>query len=181
MAEWSTHPKTGQRLLAPLRPSRRAVTAGDVFVLRPDDEYLFGSIVRTDVSLDGGVIDQTTRSEVVPKPGKYILVYVFEGRSHTPEPPANLRERRLLIPPAITNRQGWLRGYFETVGRVEPPIDRGPHTFLDIRRREPRYYDEHGARLLGPGENMGTYYLAPFELIACDVHDALGRGPESRA
>ncbi len=171
--QWAINPKTGERLLAPLRASRKKLRVGDVFAMCPGDFYLFGTVVRTDVSLEGGVVVGPEWREMVPQPGDSNLLYVFEGKSPTIAMPADLRDRSLLIPPEITNRQGWLRGYFETIGHLDRPIDHGPHSFCDTRRIVLRYYDEAGTRLAEPHGDVGMYYLSAFELIAVNVHRAL--------
>ncbi|GKS09266.1 hypothetical protein YDYSY3_02660 [Paenibacillus chitinolyticus] len=44
------------------------------------------------------------------------LIYLYNYPAKTKEIPNQLDPNKLLIPPLVTNKQGWLKGYFETVG-----------------------------------------------------------------
>jgi hypothetical protein len=60
-----------------------------------------------------------------------------------------------------------LKGYFETVAHLDPPIDRAPHSFFAPRFvREDKYFDERGERLDGPRGDVGDYVLWSFGAIA---------------
>jgi hypothetical protein len=100
--------------LQQLEPSRKPVRAGDLFVmLPPDDLYLFGRVISTD-------------AEIGPMK-RVLLLYIYAHRSQilAPPPREQLSPRELLIPPQLTNRLGWSRGYFLTIdNRPVQPEDR---------------------------------------------------------
>ena len=82
--------------------------AGDIFVMRPTDDvgFVFGRVAKSGVG-----------------PFGLFLVYVFRGRSADRAAVPDLDVSNLLLGPTVTNRQGWLKGYFETV--ENRPIGRG--------------------------------------------------------
>jgi len=144
-----------------LRRSRRAPEPGDVFAMQlPDDRYLFGRVVATDLP-----------SGRAPMPGAN-LVYIYRDRSETKEPGV-LTPDRLLLPPLFTNRLGWTRGVFETVHHA--PLAPGDllarHCF---RRWNGDHLDEYGRLLPGPVEPCGDWTLVSYRRIDDLVSDALG-------
>jgi hypothetical protein len=148
--------------LRALKPSRKKPKAGDVFVMQtPDDDYLFGRVI-------------TAEAAVGPMTG-CILFYVFRTRSAVKKLPdrAELAPSRLLLPPLMTNRLPWSRGYFETVGQL--PLEPGDvlkqHCF---RRSSGQYYDEANHELPGPVEPVGDWALHSYRTIDDQVSDALG-------
>ncbi|MFT3874092.1 MAG: immunity 26/phosphotriesterase HocA family protein [Nocardioides sp.] len=155
-----------------LRPSRKAVKAGDVFAVGlPEASYIFGRVVSTEA--------QWTLA-IGADPA--ILIYLFRDRSATKVMPdeAVLRPDRLLVSPIMTNRMAWTRGYFETLGNI--PLGANDvlprHCFLSGSRG--RYYDDLGNELAGPIEPVGDYALHSFRTIDDQISDALGipRVPE---
>ena len=95
---------SGQPNLRVLQPSRKALRVGDVFALSPrDSSYIFGRVVATDAVVGSGL-------------NRLVLIYVYRGWHETLEVrPADLEltPLDLLVPPMITNRLGWSRGYFK--------------------------------------------------------------------
>lgn len=146
-----------------LKPSRKKLHVGDVFVMQlPDNCYSFGRVV----SLD---------TEIVSMKG-VILIYVYRERSDRKVPPDNeaLSPNRLLMPPIMTNRLPWSRGYFETL--VNRPLDDhdtlGVHCFRDFLTG--RYFDEALNELSGPTEPVGEYGLHSYRTIDDKIGSALG-------
>jgi hypothetical protein len=146
-----------------LNPSRKKNRAGSVFTLQmPDGLFSFGRLVSTDVNAGMG-------------PGAQ-LIYVFSYRSQSKELPlrTELRSKKLLLPPLMTNRLPWTRGYFETI--AEMPFEDGEiltqHCFRDSVFD--RYRDEQGNELPGPTEPVGRYGLHSFRTIDDAVSKALG-------
>ncbi|KAA1423154.1 hypothetical protein F0U47_20305 [Nocardioides antri] len=148
-----------------LTPSRKAPQAGDVFAFQlPDLTYRFGRVIRTDATwtlaqgADGAV-----------------LIYIYRTQSREMAVPDRdeLRRDHLLVPPMMTNRLPWSRGYFQTVGNV--PLDEHDllprHCFLSAARG--RYFDDYGQPLAGPIEPVGDYGLHSFRTIDAAVSDAL--------
>lgn len=128
----------------------------------PDMGYSFGRVMSTEAVAGPSM------------PGA-ILVYVYRYRSAVKElpDPRALAPDTLLVPPMMTNRLGWSRGYFETL--TNWPIgdtDVLPrHCFEDSRGR---YLDEHGNQLEGPVEPMAVYGLYSYRMIDDVVSEALG-------
>jgi hypothetical protein len=150
-----------------LRPSRKAPKSGDVFCLQlPDSSFRFGRVIRTDA--------QWTRAVSA---GPAFLIYVYRAASDSPSMPARelLRPDQLLIPPVMTNKLPWTRGYFDTIGNI-PLDDRDvlpQHCFSDAAATG-RYFDETGNTLPGPVEPVGDYGLHSFRTIDDEISDALG-------
>ena len=152
--------QTNMRVLS---PSRKKNGAGSVFALQMlDGLFSFGRLVNTDVNAGMG-------------PGAQ-LIYVFEYRSESKDLPhrSELRSERLLLPPLMTNRLPWSRGYFETI--AELPFEDGEilkqHCFRDSVFD--RYRDEQGNELPGPVQPIGSYGLDSFRTIDDAVSRALG-------
>lgn len=153
-----------------LRPSRRKLKPGDVFVAQPRGHpYLIGRVIRTDASLFGD---------------DNLLLYFYDAWTANPSALPMLDPRKLLIPPVVTNRLGWSRGYFEHI--EERPLAPGEtlpaHSFAShIHTDGPHYVDEFGNTLAGPVEPVGDAGLHSYRSIDDLISDAIGlpRAPES--
>jgi hypothetical protein len=147
-----------------LKPSRKAPKAGDIFVCHPVGRgYFFGRVVATDARI------RTMEN--------CILLYVFAIESESKTPPERLSAMQLLIPPLMTNRLPWSRGYFETVAnRSFEPGERLPvHCFHDLFfKRYARYWDEYNHELPQKREPCDTYGLHSYRTIDNAISDALG-------
>ena len=147
-----------------IKPSRKVLQGGDIFVLHPRSRgYFFGRVVRTDAK-----IRYMTPTN---------LVYLFAIESDSKTPPARLSAMQLLIPPLMTNRLPWSRGYFETVAhRGFEPGERLPvHCFRDWAfKRYERYWDDEERELSKRREPCGVYGLHSFLTIDVAVSNALG-------
>lgn len=144
-----------------LAPSRRAPRAGDIFVCRPAGRgYFFGRVVRTDAKI------------------KYmsdsILIYVFAIESESKVPPERLSIMRLLIPPLMTNRLPWSRGYFEFVANRGFELgERLPiHCFYSAAFG--RLFDDDGNELDKKVEPCGLSGLDSYRTIDDAISRALG-------
>lgn len=85
-----------------LKKSSRRPKSGDVFVtLPPDDLFLYGRVISTEAKI--GAMEGC------------ILIYIYNVRSTTKLPIPQLSPTKLLLPPIMTNRLPWRRGYFETI------------------------------------------------------------------
>ncbi len=94
--------ETVEMAMRVLKPSRKRIHAGDIFVLQvKDGEFVFGRVVRTDIEFLGN---------------NRILIYIYRAFSSDKNSIPALEKRRLLLPPMIIDRQPWSQGYFETVG-----------------------------------------------------------------
>jgi hypothetical protein len=145
-----------------LKPSRRKPRPGDVFAMQaPDDQYLFGRVISTEAEI-GPMTD-------------CILIYVFRARSAAKKLPerTELAPDKLLVPPIMTNRLPWSRGYFESLAAVPLEADDvlEQHCF---RRSNGQYYDETNHELPGPVEPVGDWALRSYRTIDDQLSDALG-------
>lgn len=125
-----------------------------------DGQYLFGRVVATDATVSGGA--------------KLNLVYVFKYRSRTMSPPRHLSAKDLLIAPEITNRQGWLKGYWQTIeSRAFEEGERlAVHCFFD--ETNGRYVDEYGKRLAGRKKPSASLGVAQYHGIGYSASKKLG-------
>jgi len=145
-----------------LRKSRKAVKAGSLFVmLPPDDEYLFGRVIADDAVV-GPIVDM-------------LLIYIYDVRSSEKRPPPldELCLERLLVPPIVTNRQPWLRGYFEEIEfRPLAESDRlERHCFADPLTG--KHFDEYSNET-EPTEQCGIFGVTGYMGIDDKVSEALG-------
>ena len=133
--------------LAVFKKTRRAPRVGDVFVMQPPDgQFLFGRVI----SLDANPLGV----------GGAVLIYIYRTRSHTKQPVAELLPGEFLVPPMMTNKLPWTRGYFEFVeNRALAGVDLLPqHCSCGDSRGW--YFDEGGNQLLpGPVEPVGAWGL----------------------
>jgi len=146
--------------LSILTKSRRPPEVGDIFVMRASDrQYLHGRVI----SLDANPLGV----------GGGILIYVYRVRSAEKKPVPELLRDQLLIPPIITNKLPWTKGYFEFIeSRPLVPADRLPrHAFKDFRGW---YFDEQGSRLHEPAEPVGQWGLHSYRTIDDEISKALG-------
>jgi hypothetical protein len=147
--------------LAILKKSRHRLREGDVFVMRPPDGlYLYGRVIST-VAKAGWSM-----------PGA-ILIYVYRSRSSQKAAVPTLALGDLLLPPMMTNRLGWSRGYFETIGNkpLQPGDVLRHHCFENFAGR---YFDETAAELPGPIAPVGTWGLHSYRSIDDEISKALG-------
>jgi hypothetical protein len=145
-----------------LKKSRRKPLPGDIFVVGvPGGKYAFGRVIRVDATI-GPLVN-------------CILIYIYKGLYSRKTPPPELTPRALLVPPLLTNRQGWLRGYFETVEHRPLAADQvlPTHCFASYVSRD-TYYDEYGNRLSEPIEPLGEHELQSYRTIDDQISAALG-------
>lgn len=146
--------------LEQLRPSRKRLREGDVFALKPPgDAFYFGRVIDTDArplrSIGGG-----------------ILIYIYSGSAKVRVAPERLSPLELLVPPIMTNRLAWSRGYFETI--EHRPIREGDvldaHCFRDSYGR---LWDERGTPLAEAVEPVGDAGLHSLRTIDDAISRAL--------
>jgi GNAT superfamily N-acetyltransferase len=143
--------------------ARREPQIGDVFaVRRGEGEELRGRVVST-----GAIVGPTHGC---------LVVYLY--RDDTPRP----RREELLVPPLLTTRGAWSRGYFVHL-RSEPLLPGDyfeRHVFRDARGH---LFDEESRPVDAPhaGEPVGEWRLLDVESIEAAVAAALARLPPPRA
>lgn len=157
-----TTPTTNLRVL---RPSRKAPLPGDVFAVQvPDSSYRFGRVIRDDATW--------TLAEGA---GPAVLIYIYKVRASELAMPSReeLRPARLLLPPMMTNRLPWTRGYFATVDHLllDEADVLSQHCFLSASRGI--YLDADGHVLDSPSQPVGDFGLHSFHTIDDAISDAL--------
>jgi hypothetical protein len=136
---------------------------GDLFALSPrSGVFLFGRVVSTEASAGSALTGLN-------------LIYIYDVQRSTADPPGDdeLSPSRLLVPPLMTNRLPWSRGYFETLDRrrLSPRDLLETHCFQDSRGR---WFDENGRELPEPIDPVGQRGVHSFRTIDDLVSDALG-------
>ncbi len=143
-----------------LKGTNRSPAIGDCFTMMPPDgQFLFGRVIEIDANplgLGGG-----------------ILIYIYNGRSESKQVLPDMTVSNLLLPPIITNKQPWIKGYFEFLGNVSlGPKDRlAVHCFKDSRGW---YFNERGTRLQVKTEPVGEWGLHSYRTIDDAISNALG-------
>lgn len=148
--------------LAVLKKSRRGPEAGDIFVMLPRDQlFLYGRVISTEAKI--GPMENC------------VLIYIYTLRSTTKLPVPELSRDHLLVPPIMTNKLPWRRGYFETVDHqtLEEEDRLRQHCFKDLFI-EGKYFDESSNELDQCGELVGVWGLGSFRTIDDEVSEALG-------
>jgi hypothetical protein len=146
--------------LTVLKKTRRIPEVGDIFVMQPPDgQFLYGRVVDTNANPLGV--------------GGAVLVYIYRARSATLTPIPALFRGQLLVPPMMTNKQAWTKGYFQYLeNRPLSDMDRySEHCFKDSRGW---YFNEAGKRLAGPKEPVGQWGLHSYRTIDDEISRALG-------
>lgn len=147
--------------LAVLQPSRRVLENGDIFAMQLHDRlYLHGRVVDTEALAESGM-------------SSCVLVYIYSNRSQLKRNIPRPSPKKLLLPPLITNRLPWTRGYFEFLeNRKLTPGDVLPqHCFATS---DDEYFDEKNRRLPEPVEPVGQAGLHSLKSIDDAVSQALG-------
>lgn len=148
--------------LSVLKKSRRAIEPGDVFaMLPPDGAFLFGRVIAGDAS-------------VGPMTG-LVLIYLYSVRSDTKDPPlSELTPDRLLVPPIVTNRLPWSKGYFQRVASA-PLRDADKlehHCFRDFLTG--KCFDEHSHEVAETAGPVGVFAVSSYRTIDDKISRALG-------
>lgn len=151
-----------------LKPSRKRPQVGDAFILRVAGcPYLSGRLIRDDANAGG-----------FPNSN---LIYVFRTPSDEPAliDRSEMVPGNLLVPPIMTNRLPWSRGYFQTLASW--PLAAGEalgrhcfESFRDPPEYPNHYYDEYGNRLSRRVDPCGDFGLHSFRTIDDAVSTALG-------
>ena len=151
-------PQVNMRVLT---KSRKRPKPGDIFVFQmPDGLFRYGRVIRTDAVI-GGFPNCT-------------LIYIYSATSATKLPVPKLTKEQLLVPPIGTNRQPWLRGYFETIECRPFDHDDVLKTHCFESPTFKKYFDDQGRTLDDRCEPCGTYALDSYRTIDDAVSRALG-------
>ncbi len=156
--------KTPPTNLVVLKKTRRQPEPGDIFAFQLEQmpgRYFFGRVVATDAKI-GNFRDFEA-----------VLFYLYRPSSPSKTEIPPLAPTDLLVPPILTNRLPWTRGFFEVV-RSGPntAADLLPqHCFRDVRGW---FFDEYGNRLPEAVEPVSASGVAGIGAIDDDISKALG-------
>ncbi len=144
-----------------MKPSRLKPNEGDIFVIQPKEGfYYYGKVIRTNILNKDPMING------------WNVIYIYNKLSKEVVLPDILDPQQLLIPPQIVNNQGWLKGYFMTVGSSQITkndiIDYG---FWDVFRK--RFVNEEGTLLGYEPKIWADYGLGSYGIVGHDVQEAL--------
>ncbi len=148
--------------LIKMKASRKKPKEGDVFVIQPKSSlYVYGKVIRTKIPSKNIMVNG------------WNLIYVYKNVSDTMKMLNYLDANQLLIPPQIVNNQGWLKGYFETIGTL--PVTEEDKSvkygFLDFKTKE--YVNEEG-KILGYKPDMWIDYgIGSYGSVASDIKESL--------
>lgn len=147
-----------------MKKSRKKPVVGDVFVIQPkENHYYFGKVIETNIQ------------------GKNLnfqgmnLIYMYNCLSHDKEIPDNLDECEFLFSPTVVNFQGWLKGYFETVGNQsvtvkELNVDYG---FFDDFETQDKFYNLEGERTSHKPKFLDFVGLSSYGYVGRQAHRVL--------
>lgn len=147
-----------------LRRTRKAPRAGEVFTFRLKARgYGYGRVIRTDCNLDG--MSDT------------ILIYIYARFDPRPHQDVLLGKAGLLLPPMLTNRLAWTRGYFQPLAArpQQPGATLRVNCFWDDVNE--CYVNEDGKPLKRRSEPCGFYALNSFRTIDRAISEAVGIPP----
>ena len=152
-------------------PSRKKVVPGDVFSIKLPEGYLFGRVIATNA-----------KSSEWDEPHLHLL-YIYKDIHKTAADFQidDFRPPQLLIPPVITNRLGWSRGVYETVGHI--PLEDTDKLERNIFKRPGHtdYWDENAnpvdEPLVKDRSVVGLQAVHSYMTIEWEVSVALGLGP----
>jgi len=151
------------------RRSRKKQVAGDIVGMQSGHGWFFGRVVNTDVCAD-----------IYGAWSGCILFYVFAYLRTQPVPPSDLSTSRLLLPPLIINREGWLDGQLVTLEN-RPLLGNEvlrQHCFEAGLFHVPKYYDEYVHQLPYMTEPCGSKCLTHVQGIENRIDDAMRTGRE---
>ncbi|MEN6312659.1 MAG: immunity 26/phosphotriesterase HocA family protein [Clostridiaceae bacterium] len=153
--------------LIKMNPSRKRPKEGDIFVIQPKENvYFYGKIIRTNLPSTNGAVRG------------WNLIYIYRQSAKQITLPDFLNPKQLLIPPQIVNNQGWLKGYFQTIGNVPVTLKdiAQDYGFLDYITK--KYVDEEGRFLSHKPLTFTNYGLGSYGVIGILVQKALVANPE---
>lgn len=148
-----------------LEKSRKKIRPGDIFVFKPKGfDYYFGRVIRTDARSSSNVNDTFNA----------VLLYLYNATSKSKEKIPRLDKSKLLIPPQLTNFQGWRAGFFQNIASIELQDDDilDQHSFFCPISKD--YWDEYGNQLDKPYEPVGVFGLASIKCAEFLVSRELG-------
>lgn len=153
--------------LIKIKVSRKTPCAGDIFVIQPKEGiYVFGKVIDVKISSKNPFLNG------------WNLIYIFNKFSKQMILPDFLDPKQFLIPPMMVNNQGWLKGYFLTIGNSnvteeERTIDLG--FWDDIKK----YYVDINGNMLSRTPGVCSFYgLGSYGAVGRSVQKVLKPNPK---
>lgn len=149
--------------LVKLKPSRKPLQTGDIFVLKIKQcGYIWGRVIRVRETLAGW-------------PGSN-MVYIYNIITKDLKEVPLLYKKDLLLGPVIINRLGWSHGYLQTITNVrlrkENILD--IHCFIYCFLGTVKYFDENQNDLGKCIEPCGHYGLDSYRSLENKICRKLG-------
>ncbi|GEN45965.1 immunity 26/phosphotriesterase HocA family protein [Alkalibacillus haloalkaliphilus] len=153
-------------LLIKMKPSRKKRKAGEVFVLQPKEGiYFYGRVMKVNISIQ--------------RPGMsgWSLVYIYQNPTNELKLPNHLDNRELLIAPKIVNNQGWLKGYFCSIGHIPVKDEdyKKDYGFWDIVTKQ--YLDEEGKPISFTPTIYTDFGIGSYGSVAYDIKQVIDKKP----
>lgn len=152
-------------------PSRQKVIPGDIFSIKLPSGYVLGRVIATDA-----------KSSEWDEPHLHLL-YIYRGvrKGATDFKLEEFRPPSLLLPPIITNRLAWSRGFYQTVGHADLEAADKLECNIFLRPGHNDYWDENAnpvdASLVHDQSMVGFQGLSSYMTIEHYISIALGLGP----
>jgi hypothetical protein len=143
-----------------LKKSKGHLKVGDIFTfqMKDDNRFFYGKVICKDAKV--GPFEEL------------ILIYIYNSFSKEKDKNPELDKENLLIPPLMTNKLPWSKGYFETISNI--PINSHDvferHCFKDISGK---IFDEYNNSLVSVIEPCGQRGVNSFRTIDDKVSKAL--------
>lgn len=164
--------------LLPMQKTRKRPKIGDVFVVQPlRDRYYFGKVLETNIQGTNVMFEGM------------VLICLYDHVSEDRMLPESLDAYPLRISPTVVNYQGWLKGYFETVGNIplserEKNLDYGFYEREDpvelIEEEIPKrttYIDLHGNPLNRVPQYSSSTGLYSYGFVGRVLHGSVEHNP----
>ena len=143
--------------LVVLQKSRKKLRPGDIFVQKFSilDKYIWGRVIST--TADAGPF------------GLKNLIYIYHVLTTDIDDIPELKKNNLLIPPLLTNRLGWSRGYYKTIANMPLTQDDvyQPHCFHFFSMNQ--YRDENAMVMDKPCPPVGSWAMTGYIAIEAEI------------
>ena len=153
--------------LVSMQASKKNPNEGDVFIVQPKKGiYFYGKVIKTNIQ------------SINPFFNKMNLIYLYKESSQEVKMLDYMNSNQLLIPPVVVNNQGWLKGYFMTIGNIavtdeEYSVDFG---FWSTVRN--KYFDLSGNELKKEPKYHSIFGLGSYGVVGRDIQKVLQENPE---
>ena len=153
--------------LVKMKPSRKKLRDGDIFVLQPKkDSYMFGKIIRAKLNMENAVgMNGGT------------IVHIYKGIYNSYEEIPDLTSQKLLLPPQIIINNAWTRGFFMNVGNSEITDEDIPQSYGFYHDFWNKSFDIDGHELAGKPEVCGSLSISNYMVIQARLNKLYEEDP----